>query len=84
MRSRISRSTVLLTCLLLTAVAGAQDRSPVAFRTKFPREIIDQQPVLVSTRVDKGPTIDGEVDRDPVWSQLPQNSHTAEIGRAHV
>ncbi len=76
MKSLVSRSTVFLTCLLVAAIAGAQDPSPAAFRTKFLREVIDRQPVLVAARVDKAPTIDGEVDRDLVWSQLPQNSHT--------
>ena len=76
MRKRLSQFAACAFVLLVSAVAGGQGTPPAAFRTKFPRGMIDRQPVLVSARVDKGPTIDGEVDRDPVWSQLPQAAHT--------
>jgi len=42
------------------------------FRTKFDREVVSErggQPVLRATRVEKGPVIDGEVDKKPVWQK---------------
>jgi len=47
-----------------------------AFRTRFPRRLIGGQPVLVCARVRTPPKIDGEVDKDPVWSRLPRDSRT--------
>ncbi len=76
MRRRITGTKIGAILLLLSSALGAQATEPAAFRTKFPRELIDRQPALVCARVDKGPTIDGEVDRDPVWSLLPANAHT--------
>ena len=70
MKSLIPKSIVCALCFLLSAIAGAQAPSrPEAapFRTRFDRERVPGTPVLICTQVDKGPTIDGEVDRDPVW-----------------
>ena len=60
---------VLVASLIAVALAPGRGLAAGAgeFRTKFDREIAPGQPVLVSTRVDKPPTIDGEVDKDPVW-----------------
>ena len=38
--------------------------------------MLDRQPVLVAADVATPPTIDGEVDHDPVWAALPSVSHT--------
>ena len=63
-------------CLFLGVFLAAAVSSPpaasdaaegIGFRTKFDREIVPGQPVLVCTRVEHGPVIDGEVDKDPVW-----------------
>ena len=58
----------------LAAAASAQTTEPAsqpevagAFRTKFDREVPAREPVLICTRVERPPTLDGEVDKDPVW-----------------
>ena len=76
-------------CILTSVTAWAADpASPdaaAAFRTKFDREPSPGRAVLVSTRVDKGPVIDGEVDKDPVWPACGR-THGAwtQIGRGEV
>ena len=66
---------VALACLA-RAVGAVPEEEPAAFRTKFPRDMLDRQPVLVAADVATPPTIDGEVDHDPVWAVLPSVSHT--------
>ncbi len=69
MKCRIGANVVMaLLCCAFSAAAAAQNQ-PRAFRTRFPRTLVDKQPVLVCTRVAAPPKIDGEVDRDPVWQQ---------------
>ncbi|MFB3893072.1 MAG: glycoside hydrolase family 20 zincin-like fold domain-containing protein [Phycisphaerae bacterium] len=46
------------------------------FRTKFDRDIVPGRPSLVCARVEKGPAIDGEVDKDPVWQALSDKART--------
>lgn len=53
--------------LMLTPSLAAAEGADT-FRTKFDREVAPGQGVLVCTRVEKPPTIDGDVDKDPVWS----------------
>ena len=80
MRTAIAIPLVCAIGLLLSTITDAQTsavaaqaavtasaKEPPAFRTRFDRKIVPGQPVLVCTRVDQGPVIDGEVDRDPVW-----------------
>ncbi|MCL2641416.1 MAG: hypothetical protein FWD53_11260, partial [Phycisphaerales bacterium] len=63
--------SVLVIVVMAIAVGGwaADDSADPAFRTRFDRELVDGRPTLICTRVEKGPVIDGEVDKDPVWQR---------------
>jgi hypothetical protein len=60
---------LVASCLLMTLIGASLNCAEPAFRTKFIREVVDAQPTLVNTFVEQAPTIDGEVDNDPVWRQ---------------
>ena len=60
---------VFLAAAVSLPPAASYAAEGIAFRTKFDREIVPGQPVLTCTRVEHGPVIDGEVDKDPVWQK---------------
>ncbi|MCL2641562.1 MAG: hypothetical protein FWD53_12000, partial [Phycisphaerales bacterium] len=52
---------------VIVATADPVPAETANFRTRFDRELAQTRPTLICTRVEKGPVIDGEVDKDPVW-----------------
>ena len=63
MTGRLGLVAGALAALMLGAgVPLSHGEDGAAFRTKFDKESVPGQPVLVSTRVEKGPVLDGEVE----------------------
>ena len=60
--------------LLLVLTSMAAQAGQPAFRTKFSRRLVKEQPVLICTRVKQPPKIDGEVDKDPAWRSCNRTS----------
>ncbi|MFB3893073.1 MAG: glycoside hydrolase family 20 zincin-like fold domain-containing protein [Phycisphaerae bacterium] len=78
-----NRPSSFLFALLSSLIAFALSALPVdgaepgeQFRTKFDRETAPGRPTLICSRVDKGPVIDGDVDKDPVWQSVAARSRT--------